>query len=313
MGASIIGQDHLVESLLIGLVGSGHVLLTGAPGLGKTRAARCLARNLDLDYRRIQFTPDLLPSDVIGTEILQQRAGGDDDDGLHFVPGPVFGNLILADQLNRAPARAQSALLEAMDERQVTVAGVARRLPDPFLVVATQVPGEQEGTYPLPEAQLDRFLLHVSVDHPDQESEIDIVRLARTEDEAQDAAAPGAKPLGVEAVLQARSEVRQVFVSDTVECYVVDLVAATRHPARYGEELAGLIESGAGPRGAIGLDRCARAHAWLAGRDHVTPDDVRAVVHDVLRHRITPSYHAITEGISAHDAIDRLVQQVAVV
>ncbi len=317
MGRSIIGQDEVVERILLGLLANGNLLIEGLPGLAKTRAIKSLASNLEAGMSRIQFTPDLLPSDVTGTEAYYSSAGQAE---FRFEPGPIFNNLVLADEINRAPAKVQAALLEAMEERQVTVAGKTHELPDMFMVMATQNPIEQEGTYPLPEAQMDRFLMKVLIDYPDEGSEVEIVRLVRREerpsesgdgDSAGSAASPGG---GVpqSAVFEARREVFALHIAEAVERYIVDLVFASRYPERYSEDLARWIEVGASPRGSLALDRAARAHAWLEGRDMVTPDDVRAIVHDCLRHRLTLSWEAGAEGVSADKVVDALVEQVAV-
>jgi len=313
MGRSIIGQEHVVERLLIGLLANGNLLVEGLPGLAKTRAIKALARNLEARMSRIQFTPDLLPSDITGSEIYYQKDGHGE---LHFEPGPIFGNIILADEINRAPAKVQAALLEAMEERTVTVAGTNHKLPDLFMVMATQNPIEQEGTYPLPEAQMDRFLMHVSIDYPDQASEIQVLSLVRGEEMGGTSASgdgAGTEPIPQRAVFDARAEIHAIEVSEAVERYIVALVDATRHPEGYGETLAGWIQVGASPRGSISLDRCSRTHAWLAGRDHVTPDDVRAVLSDCLRHRIVLSYDAQADGVTADRVLEELVKVVAVV
>ena len=311
IGQSIIGQESMVERLLLGLLADGHLLVEGLPGLAKTRAIKSLAKNLDAELSRIQFTPDLLPSDITGSEIYFSEGGKGE---FKFQQGPIFASLILADEINRAPAKVQSALLEAMEERQVTVGGQTHALPDLFLVMATQNPIEQEGTYPLPEAQLDRFLMHVQVGYPDEKSEVAIVKLNR-EEENESHTGGGKKTmqkLAQKAVFDARAEIGGIVVSQAVESYIVALVFATRYPARLDPDLAKWIEVGASPRGAIGLDRVSRAHAWLKGRDYVTPDDVKAIVHDVFRHRLILSYEAHAGGISADQAIDRIVERVAV-
>jgi MoxR-like ATPase len=312
MGRSIIGQEHVLERLLIGLLVNGNLLVEGLPGLAKTRAIKALAKNLDAGLSRIQFTPDLLPSDITGTEVYYQADGKGE---FRFSQGPIFNNLILADEINRAPAKVQAALLEAMEERQVTVAGKTHKLPPLFLVMATQNPVEQEGTYPLPEAQMDRFLMHVLIGYPDEGAEGQIIRLVRGE-EGGDAAkgAAGAKdaPISQQVVFDARALIHAVHVAGAVEKYIVDLVFATRFPDRYEGDLRKWIQVGVSPRGGLALDRCSRAHAWLRGRDHVTPDDVRAVVHDCLRHRLMLSYEATAGGITADEVIDEVVKQVAV-
>jgi MoxR-like ATPase len=306
MGASVLGQDGALDSLLIALLADGHVLMEGLPGLAKTRTIKSLANCVEAEFRRIQFTPDLLPADVTGTEVLSEGGGE-----LRFRPGPIFGNLVLADEINRAPAKVQSALLEAMEERQVSVAGTTHRLPGLFLVLATQNPIEQEGTYPLPEAQMDRFLMHVKIDYPPKEAELEVMRLVRAEERA---AATGAEPpprLPQQVVLDARAEIRAVGVAETIEHYVLALVRATRNAEGLGDSLPRWIQVGASPRGALALDRASRAHAWLRGRDHVTPDDVRAVVHECLRHRIVLGYEAEADGVSADDVVRELVAQVS--
>jgi MoxR-like ATPase len=314
MAQSIIGQDAMVERLLLGLIANGHLLVEGLPGLAKTRAIKSLAKNLDAQLSRIQFTPDLLPSDITGSDVYYSEGGKGE---FKFQAGPVFANLILADEINRAPAKVQAALLEAMEERQVTVVGTTRKLPDLFLVMATQNPIEQEGTYPLPEAQMDRFLMHVSVGYPDEKSEEAIVLLNRREEGvAKDkpvAVQGGDDPkLAQSAIFQARAEINAVNVSDAVGKYIVALIFGTRYPDKLDKDLAKWIQFGASPRGAIGIDRVARAYAWLAGRDYVTPDDVQAIVHDVLRHRLILTYEAHAEGVAADKVIDRIVELVAV-
>lgn len=314
MARSIIGQQAMIERLLLGLVANGHLLVEGLPGLAKTRAIKSLAKYLDAQLSRIQFTPDLLPSDITGSDIYYTESGKGE---FKFQAGPIFANLILADEINRAPAKVQAALLEAMEERQVTVAGTTRKLPGLFLVMATQNPIEQEGTYPLPEAQMDRFLMHVSVGYPDEKSEQEIVRLNRGEEavaaDKPDVSAAGANlRLTQNVIFQARAEINGINVSDAVEKYIVALVFATRYPDKLDKELARWIQFGASPRGAIGIDRVARAYAWLAGRDYVTPTDVQAIVHDVLRHRLILSYEAHAEGVAADKVIDKIVELVAV-
>ncbi|WP_454752437.1 AAA family ATPase [Cupriavidus necator] len=310
MGESIVGQQRMIERLLLGLLADGHLLVEGLPGLAKTRAIKMLARNLDARLSRIQFTPDLLPADITGSELYFTEGGKGE---FRFQPGPVFANLVLADEVNRSPAKVQAALLEAMEERQVTVGGTTHKLEPLFLVMATQNPIEQEGTYPLPEAQMDRFLMHVSVGYPEANAEAEIVQLAREEEVGGGASgAAHATRLAPEAVFIARVEIHTVHVSDAVARYVVALVQATRAPKPVDDDLDKWIQVGVSPRGSIGLDKVARAHAWLHGRDFVTPDDVQAVVHDVFRHRLVLSYEAHAAGIGADAVIDRLVQQVAV-
>jgi MoxR-like ATPase len=304
----------MITRLLIGLLANGNLLVEGLPGLAKTRAIKKLATFLDAGLSRIQFTPDLLPSDITGSEIYYTTEGKGE---FKFQAGPVFNNLVLADEINRAPAKVQAALLEAMEERQVTVAGTTHKLPPLFLVMATQNPIEQEGTYPLPEAQLDRFLMHVYVDYPEEKSERDIMLLVRGEEQPDKAAKPGtplATPAKVEqqVIFNARKEIHAIHMADAVESYIVALVQATRTPDRYDQNLRKWIQVGASPRGTIGLDKCSRAYAWLKGRDFVRPDDVQAIAHDVLRHRLLLSYDAQAEGIKADKVIDRIVELVAV-
>ena len=308
IGAAVIGQEAVVEQLLIALLANGHLLMEGLPGLAKTRTIKTLAKNLESQFSRIQFTPDLLPSDITGTEIYTgEGAGGK----FVFQQGPVFGNLILADEINRAPAKAQAALLEAMEERQVTVAGTTHKLPELFLVLATQNPIEQEGTYPLPEAQMDRFLLHVFVGYSNDDDERKILRLVRGEDAGTAPASNGQIPGQV--ALDARKEVLAVQVAETVEKYMVAIIAATRRPGDFKEsKIAQWIKIGASPRGTLALDRAARAHAWLEGRDTATPDDVKAVAHACLRHRLMLSYEAEAEGLTKDAVLDEVLKLVAV-
>jgi len=301
LSAEIVGQHALVERLLIALLADGHLLVEGAPGLAKTTAIRALAARLDADFARVQFTPDLLPADLTGTEVWRPQDGR-----FEFQPGPIFHPLLLADEINRAPAKVQSALLEAMGERQVTVGRHTYPLPDLFLVMATQNPIEQEGTFPLPEAQLDRFLMYVRIGYPEAATETEILRLARERARAAHAGRGGTAPgsrMPLDDVFAARAAVLDLHVAPQLERYLVELVLASRDAARYDADLARRIAWGASPRGSIALERCARARAWLAGRDFVTPDDVRAVAPDVLRHRILPSYEATAEGWDG----DRLV------
>jgi MoxR-like ATPase len=308
MSASIIGQENVVKNLVIGLLANGNVLMEGLPGLAKTRAVKGLAKNVDADFSRIQFTPDLLPSDITGSEVLYTEAG---NPSFRFEAGPIFANIVLADEINRAPAKVLAALLEAMEERQVTVSGTTHKMPKLFMVMATQNPIEQEGTYPLPEAQMDRFLMHVYIDYPDEESEAKIIRLVRGE-EGDAPSGSGSEPIAQDVVFAARDEIHTVTVGPAIEKYMVDLVFATRYPDRYSEQLASWIHVGVSPRGGIALDKCARAHAWLDGREQVLPDDVRAVCHGVFRHRLKLSYDASADGISANDVIDEILKLVAV-
>ncbi len=306
LNSRIIGQERLVRRLLMALLCDGHLLVEGAPGLAKTRAVKDLAAGVEGDFHRIQFTPDLLPSDVTGTEVFHPETRT-----FAFQQGPVFHNLLLADEINRAPAKVQSALLEAMAEHQVSVGRQTFALPDLFLVMATQNPIEQEGTYPLPEAQLDRFLLHVRVDYPDVVAEQRILRLVRGEDRGEVATKPPVE-LRQADLFAARREVLGVHMADPVETYLVQLVIATRQPERWGEDLARWIEFGASPRATLALDRCARAGAWLDGRDFVTPDDVREVFHDALRHRVILSFEAEAAGVDADALLSALVDRVPV-
>ncbi len=305
----IIGQEHLVDALLIGLLADGHLLVEGAPGLAKTTAIKALADRFEGDFHRLQFTPDLLPGDLTGTEVYRPQSGE-----FVFQKGPVFHNLILADEVNRAPAKVQSALLEAMGERQVTVGMTTYKLPEPFLVMATQNPIEQEGTYPLPEAQLDRFLMHVTVGYPDAASERRILDLVREQARRRmERPEPPEVLLRCDDVRQGRIEVLDIHMSDALEEYVIQLVLATRDPSAYDGALARWIAYGASPRGTLSLDRCARARAWLDGRDYVSPEDVHAVIHDVLRHRVILSFEAEAEGMTPDRFIDELLQRVPVV
>ena len=317
----VLGQERLIERLLIVLLADGHLLVEGAPGLAKTRAIKALGEKIDGEFHRIQFTPDLLPADVTGTEIYRPQDGS-----FHFQAGPVFHNLVLADEINRAPAKVQSALLEAMGERQVTVGAETYPLPDLFLVMATQNPIEQEGTYPLPEAQLDRFLLHVLIDYPSVENELEIMRLVRSEALSQLNNANGKKStisavnrektsiqkITAEDIFAARNEVLKTYMSPEIERYLVEIIAATRTPERYSDELARLLTWGASPRASLALDRCARARAWLRERDFVTPEDLQDLTGDVLRHRIIESYEAEADGITPDDIISKILALVPV-
>ena len=304
----VVGQPVLVNRMLVALLCDGHLLVEGAPGLAKTRAIKVLSDSVDGDFHRLQFTPDLLPADLTGTEIYRPEDGS-----FRFRRGPLFHNLVLADEINRAPAKVQSALLEAMEERQITVGKETYPLPDLFLVMATQNPIEQEGTYPLPEAQLDRFLLHVVVDYPAVEDERRILRLNRAEASAQRRGQfePAVK-IAQETVAAARAEVLQLHLAEEVEDYLISLVVATRDPGRIDAGLAGAVQFGASPRATIALDRTARAHAWLQGRDYVGPDDVQAMVADVLRHRVLLSFEAEADGMDADQFIARLVAGIGV-
>ncbi len=306
LSEQIIGQATLVERLLIALLADGHLLVEGAPGLAKTTAIRALASRLDADFARVQFTPDLLPSDLTGTEIWRPQDGR-----FEFVPGPVFHPILLADEINRAPAKVQSALLEAMGERQVTVGRATYPLPELFLVMATQNPIEQEGTFPLPEAQLDRFLMHVRVGYPDADAESRILALARDRARSSLRHVPEVfEKIALTDVFAARAEVLDLHVAPVVERYLIELVLASRDASAYDPALARRIAWGASPRGSIALERCARARAWLLGRDFVTPDDVRDVAPDVLRHRVLPSYEATAEGWDGDRLVAELIAKV---
>ncbi len=302
----IVGQSSLIERLLIALLADGHLLVEGAPGLAKTTAIKALAGGLDADFHRVQFTPDLLPADLIGTEIYRPQEGS-----FHFQQGPLFHNLVLADEINRSPAKVQSALLEAMAERQITVGRTTYPLPELFLVMATQNPIEQEGTYPLPEAQLDRFLMHVRIDFPSAEEEMEILRLTRSE-ALQNKPLKSATPLTQASIFSARKEILQLHLAEPLERYLVELIMASREPGRYGDDLAQWVQFGASPRATMALDRCARAHAWLQGRDYVSPEDIHAMAHNVLRHRILLSFEAEAEGITSDQLIDELLNRVPV-
>jgi len=304
----IIGQPALVDRLLLALLADGHLLVEGAPGLAKTKSIKEIAARIEGDFHRIQFTPDLLPADLTGTDIYRPEDGS-----FKFQEGPIFHNLLLADEINRAPAKVQSALLEAMGERQITVGRTTYKLPPLFLVMATQNPIEQEGTYPLPEAQLDRFLMHVRIGYPDGDAETQILDLARNEamQAIEDTSAPEVL-VSQEQVFQARREVLAVHLAPDLEEYLVQLVLATRDPSPYSQELVRWMQFGASPRGTISLDRCARAHAWLHGRDYVSPEDLHAVAFDALRHRVLLSFEAEAEGVDTDHFIRELLRLVPV-
>jgi len=306
MGQHIFGQEHLIDRILISLLAGGHVLVEGAPGLAKTKAIKALSEGIEADFHRIQFTPDLLPADITGTEVYHPETAT-----FSFQQGPIFHHLVLADEINRAPAKVQSVLLEAMAERQVSIGRETYGLPELFMVMATQNPIEQEGTYPLPEAQLDRFLMHVRIGFPDAALERQILQLARGEARGEEPRI--AERISQECILAARQEVLELFMADAVEEYLIQLVMATRRPDQYNPQLAEWLEMGASPRGTIALDRCARAHAWLAGRDFVSPEDVQAIAHDVLRHRVLLSFEAEAAGIDSDQAINLLIDSVPVV
>lgn len=303
MSQVIVGQKHLVESLLIGLLSDGHVLLEGVPGLAKTQAIKTLASLVDAKFSRIQFTPDLLPADVIGTMIYSQK-----DEKFVVEQGPVFANFVLADEINRAPAKVQSALLESMQERQVTIGKQTYRLPDPFLVLATQNPIEQEGTYPLPEAQVDRFMLKVVIDYPKLEEEKKIIRMNIGGEKNE------VKPiLRTEDIKDARNVVRQVYIDEKIEQYIADIVFSTRYPEKYGQkELKDYIEFGGSPRASINLALAARAYAFIKRRGYVIPEDVRAVAHDVLRHRIGLTYEAEANNVTSEEIVSQIINKVEV-
>ena len=303
MQQTITGQKHLVETLLIGLLSDGHILLEGVPGLAKTLAIKTLAQLIDADFSRIQFTPDLLPADVIGTMIYSQK-----DEKFHVKKGPVFANFILADEINRAPAKVQSALLEAMQEKQVTIGSETFALPNPFLVMATQNPIEQEGTYVLPEAQVDRFMLKVVIDYPSLEEEKKIIRDNITGTKTSVKAVSSA-----EEILKARAVVNEVYLDEKIEQYIADIVFATRYPDRYGlKELKDMISFGGSPRASINLAKASRAYAFIKRRGYVVPEDVRAVAHDVLRHRIGLTYEAEASNITSEEIVSKIVNKVEV-
>ncbi len=315
MSQAIIGQEMVVERLVIGLLANGNLLVEGLPGLAKTRAIKSLAENLAADFSRIQFTPDLLPSDVTGTEIYYTSGGAGE---FRFAPGPIFANIVLADEINRAPAKVQSALLEAMEERQITVAGKTHAMEPLFMVMATQNPIDQEGTYPLPEAQMDRFLMHVKIGYPASAHEVEVVRLVRAEEiaatasaHAQEVGSAAPERIPQETVFSARREIGGIYVSEPIERYMVELVYATRAPENYSHELRHWIEVGASPRASLALDKCSRTHAWLQGRDYVDPVDVQAILHDVLRHRLMLTYQAQGEGTGPDRVIDEVLELVA--
>ncbi len=308
LNSQILGQERLVDRLLIALLADGHLLVEGAPGLAKTRLVKGLAAGIEAKFHRIQFTPDLLPSDLTGTDVFHPENGS-----FVFLPGPLFHNLVLADEINRSPAKVQSALLEAMAERQVTIGSKTYPLPELFLVLATQNPIEQEGTYPLPEAQLDRFLLYVKIDYPDASVESQILNLARAEAKQKSLSmSPPSEVLTQKSLFEARQDVLNVFTNEGLTKYMIDLVVASRYPERYsGSSLSQWLRFGASPRATIALDRCSKAHAWLAGRDFVTPEDIHAVVHDVLRHRLLLTFEAEAEGIQTDQLVDELLKWVA--
>jgi len=303
---SVIGQSHVVDSLLIALLTNGNILLEGLPGTAKTRSIKTLARSLAVDLGRVQFTPDLLPSDVTGTEVYQEVNG---KPVLTFQQGPIFNNLLLADEINRSPAKVQAALLEAMEERQITVAGKTYKLPELFMVLATQNPIEQEGTYPLPEAQMDRFIMKINLDYPDDAAEAEIIKLVRSEEKTIQTV----ENISPEHIFTARDEIHNIHCSQAIIDYIVAIVMTTRKPERYPDSpLQQWLTVGSSPRASIAIDKCARAQAWLKGKDFVDPEDVRAVAHSVLRHRLVLSYDALADGITADAVIDEILKQVAV-
>ena len=305
MESRIIGQDVLIERMLTALLADGHLLVEGAPGLAKTRAINVLSQGIEADFHRIQFTPDLLPADLTGTDIYRPQDGS-----FEFQPGPLFHNLVLADEINRSPAKVQSALLEAMAERQITVGRETYPLPALFMVMATQNPLEHEGTYPLPEAQLDRFMLFLRIAYPEPRHERAILKLAR--DEVRDPPVTDAKPIGQTTLFAARQQVADVYMADALEEYLVQLILATRNPGIFAEKLGGWLQYGASPRATIALDRAARARAWLKGRQYVAPEDIQTLAPDILRHRLILTYTAEAEGITADQCIQELLRRVAV-
>jgi MoxR-like ATPase len=305
LDSQVVGQQTLTQNILVALLADGHLLVEGPPGLAKTRAVNALSKGLEGDFHRVQFTPDLLPADLTGTDIYRPENGS-----FEFQKGPLFHNLVLADEINRAPAKVQSALLEAMAERQITVGNTTYALPELFLVMATQNPIEQEGTYPLPEAQLDRFLMHLEIDYPGAETELDILRLTRNE--AMHAKVVTPPNLSQADILNARQDVLKIHLDESLEQYIVQLIIATRQPELYDPDLANWIEFGASPRATIALDKCARAHAWLMGRDFVGPDNIQAVFHNVLRHRLLLTYEAEAEGVNSNQVLDKIMQLVPV-
>lgn len=305
LDSQVIGQSTLTQNILIALLADGHLLVEGPPGLAKTRAVNSLAKGLEGDFHRVQFTPDLLPADLTGTDIYRPETGS-----FVFQKGPLFHNLVLADEINRAPAKVQSALLEAMAERQITVGNTTYPLPELFLVMATQNPIEQEGTYPLPEAQLDRFLMHLEIDYPDAKTELEVLRLTRNE--ALNLTPITPPSLTQADIFAARKALLEIHLDEALERYLVELIIATRQPQNYTAQLASWIEFGASPRATIALDKCARAHAWLMGRDFVGPDNIQAVFHNVLRHRLLLSYEAEAEGVTSNQVLDSILQLVPV-
>ncbi|MGF1726180.1 AAA family ATPase [Photobacterium nomapromontoriensis] len=304
LNSQVIGQPDLVKQLMIALLADGHILVEGPPGLAKTRAVKVLSDCIEGSFHRIQFTPDLLPADLTGTDIYRPETGE-----FTFQPGPIFNALLLADEINRAPAKVQAAMLEAMAEKQITAGRKTYTLPELFLVMATQNPIEQEGTYPLPEAQLDRFLLQLNVEYPSASSELEILRLNRGEALGVQRAEP--VQISQQEIFAARKEVLSIHMAEEVEQYIIRLVMATRQPERYSSQLASWLQMGVSPRATLALDRCARAHAWICGRDFVTPEDVQQMAYPVLRHRLLLSYEAQAEAIAADTIVEQLITQVA--
>ncbi len=305
----IIGQDSLIEKMLIALLADGHILVEGAPGLAKTRAIKVLSQGIEADFHRVQFTPDLLPADLTGTEIYRPQQST-----FEFQKGPLFHNLVLADEINRSPAKVQAALLEAMAERQITVGSTTYPLPELFMVMATQNPIEQEGTYPLPEAQLDRFLLHIKIDYPEPEHEKDILHLARAEaiGDFEENNNEDYQAISQQSILNARNEILDIHMADSLEDYLLQIILATRNPGAYGEDLAKSLQYGASPRASIALDRCSRAKAWLKQQDFVGPEDIPDMAYDVLRHRLILTYEAEAEGLTSDDFIKELLCRIAI-
>jgi MoxR-like ATPase len=313
MESRILGQQRLLSRMLVALLADGHILVEGPPGLAKTRAVKTLASGLQGDFQRIQFTPDLLPADLTGTDVYRPH-----DSSFSFQPGPLFHHVIVADEINRAPAKVQSALLESMEERQISVGKNTYPLPGLYFVMATQNPIEQEGTYPLPESQLDRFLLKITIDYPEVDREVDIMRQVRLET-IQDSLAtsltpelPPDLPISQELLFAARVQILDLFVAEPVEQYIAHLVDASRHPRPYSDELAGWIQYGASPRASLAFDRCSRSLAWLEGRDYVSPEDVQKLAHEILRHRILLTYQAEADGVTVDTVVDELLARVPV-
>jgi MoxR-like ATPase len=313
MESRILGQQRLLSRMLVALLADGHILVEGPPGLAKTRAVKTLASGLQGDFQRIQFTPDLLPADLTGTDVYRPH-----DNSFSFQPGPLFHHVIVADEINRAPAKVQSALLESMEERQISVGRNTYPLPGLYFVMATQNPIEQEGTYPLPESQLDRFLLKITIGYPEVEREVDIMRQVRLEATQEQqttdprAELPAPLPVSQEMLFAARAQVLELFIAEPVEQYIAQLVDASRHPQAYSDELAGWIQYGASPRASLAFDRCSRALAWLEGRDYVSPEDVQKLAHEILRHRILLTYQAEAEGVTVDTVVDELLARVPV-